>query len=252
MKGNLAACLTKTLAYEGGYVDHPSDPGGATNMGITIKTLSAELGRQATKDQVRNLTRAQAEAIYERRFWRPIRGDDLPLGVDLAAFDYGVNSGPAKSAKDLQRVVGASVDGVVGDKTLKAVALMKPAEVIKGLCARRLAFFQSLAIWKTFGKGWSRRIADVEATALSWVVTKTELRVEATKADRASKQQTTTAVVTGTTGTTGTGVALDQGADLPLVVILIAIAAVAIPLIVRAVINAQRASALAAVANKEA
>jgi lysozyme family protein len=248
MKGNLTACLTKSLAYEGGYVDHPDDPGGATNMGITIGTLSDELGYPATKPQVRNLTRSKAEAIYERRYWRPIRGDDLPLGVDLSAFDYGINSGVSRSAKDLQRVVGAAVDGDLGDQTLKAVARMKPAEVVKAHCGRRMSFVKSLAIWNSFGKGWSRRIADVEATALSWLLTKNELEVEAAKAARTSKQQTTTAVATGTTG--GTGIAIDQGANVPVLVIVIAIAAVAIPLIIRAVIHAQRASALKAVAQE--
>lgn len=248
MKGNLTACLTKSLAYEGGYVDHPDDPGGATNMGITIRTLSEELGYPATKLQVLNLTRAEAQAIYERRYWRPIRGEDLPPGVDLSTFDYGINSGPSRAAKDLQRAVGAEVDGRIGDKTLKAVALIKPAEVVKAHCARRLAFVKSLAIWNTFGKGWSRRIADVEATALSWLLTKTELEVEATKAARTSKRQTTTAVATGTTG--GTGIAIDQGANVSVLIIVIAILAVAIPLIIRAIIHAQRASALKAVAKE--
>lgn len=89
-----AACLSETLAHEGGYVDHPKDPGGATNMGITQAALSDWRDRPVSRFEVRTLTRVEADAIYRARYWNAVRGDDLPPGLDLVAFDGAVNSGP--------------------------------------------------------------------------------------------------------------------------------------------------------------
>jgi len=157
------------LEHEGGYVNHPSDPGGATNMGITIATLSDWRGRPVTKQDVRNLTVAEAGEIYRARYWQPIRGDALPPGVDLAVFDFAVNSGPSRSVSTLQRIVGVAQDGIVGPATLAAVARMPAASVILGLCDARMAFLRSLSTWGTFGKGWTARVNDVRTAALEAV-----------------------------------------------------------------------------------
>lgn len=156
------------LRDEGGYVDHPRDPGGATNYGVTIGTLSAWLGRRATKQDVRDLAIETAMEIYKAQYWDTVRGDDLPAGVDYAVYDYAVNSGPARAARELQRVVGASPDGVVGAMTLQAVRTCgkTPGEIIDALCDRRLAFMKTLKTWSTFGKGWSARVARVRNRAL--------------------------------------------------------------------------------------
>lgn len=159
------------LAHEGGYVDHPRDPGGATNFGITIGTLSNWRGRKVSKREVKELTREEAMQIYKAQYWNTIRADELPMGVDYCCYDYSVNSGPSRSAKELQRVVGASVDGVVGLETLGRIRECgkTPSEIVNEICDRRLRFMQRLDTWPTFGTGWSRRVADVrsKATALA-------------------------------------------------------------------------------------
>lgn len=169
--GNLSACLSITLVHEGGYVDHPKDPGGATNMGITFAVLKKWRGKPITKADVRGLTKAEAERIYSARYWNPLNAELLPWGVDLATFDAGVNSGPSRGAKWLQAAVGVKQDGNVGPETRKAVILAGPKATVQRLCAKRLGFVQGLKTWRTFGKGWARRIADIEARGVAmWLV----------------------------------------------------------------------------------
>lgn len=146
------------LASEGGYVDHPRDPGGATNMGITHRTLAAWRGEKVSKADVRALTRAEALEIYKAQYWDTIRGDQLPAGLDYALFDYAVNSGPGRAAKDLQRVLGVAADGIIGALTLAAIAAAEVKQLILDLCERRWAFVQRLSTFDAFGTGWRRRI----------------------------------------------------------------------------------------------
>jgi len=166
---NFQRSLDLVFSHEGGYVDHPKDPGGATNLGITLKTLSGFRGRTVSKQDVRNLTRDEAAQIYRLQYWNPIKGNDLAPGVDFAVFDYTVNSGAGRAIKDLQRVVGVTPDGAFGLQTLAAVNAMDPRKVINALCDRRLAFLKSLTTWKTFGKGWQRRVDGVRREALAAV-----------------------------------------------------------------------------------
>lgn len=166
-KGNLGACLSVTLKHEGGYVDHPSDPGGATNMGITHGTLAQYRGKLVTKQDVRNLTLTEAERIYEHRYWDPVNGDMLPYGVDLGTLDGAVNSGVSRGAKWLQRAAGVKQDGKIGPVTLRSVAADDGDVIIRKMCGYRLSFVQGLSTWKVFGRGWSRRIADIEAKGVA-------------------------------------------------------------------------------------
>ncbi len=170
MKKNFRAALRLVLAHEGGYVDHPLDPGGATNLGITRRTLAAWRGvspwRKLPKSEVRDLTRREASRIYRARYWDGVLGDKLPGGIDYAVFDYAVNSGVTRAAKALQRVVGARVDGIVGPMTLAAVSRHHPKTIIRRLIARRRDFLQRLRTWNTFGRGWTARVNGVLADAL--------------------------------------------------------------------------------------
>ncbi|GBE44828.1 putative Peptidoglycan domain protein [bacterium BMS3Bbin10] len=170
MKKNFRAGLARVLAHEGGYVDHPLDPGGATNFGITRRTLAAWRGirpwRKLPKSEVRALKRREVAQIYRARYWDAVSGDKLPSGVDYAVFDYAVNSGVARAAKALQRVAGARADGIVGPLTLAAVARHHPKTIIRRLIARRRSFLQRLRTWKTFGRGWTARVNGVLADAL--------------------------------------------------------------------------------------
>lgn len=163
---NFQSCLKFTLRYEGGYVDHPADPGGATNLGITIHTLRKWRGESVTKADVRALTLKEAGQIYKSQYWDTVQGDKLPPGVDLMVFDFGVNSGPSRAAKALQRAVGTRQDGVIGLDTIEAVHARKPADVINAISEIRGGFFRSLKTFKTFGKGWMARNTAVRQAAL--------------------------------------------------------------------------------------
>lgn len=160
--------IREILKHEGGYVDHPRDPGGATNKGITIATFRRYINPNGTKQDLRKLTTAQAVVVYKRQYWDAVMGDDLPSGVDYAVADFAVNSGPSRAAKYLQRVVGAKQDGRIGPETLSRVMVMDRAKVINQLCDDRLAFMKRLKIWPTFKNGWSRRVSEVRALSLRW------------------------------------------------------------------------------------
>lgn len=156
------------LKHEGGYVDHPRDPGGATNMGITQGTLSGWRRRKVTKAEVRDLSVDEALAIYKARYWDTVLGDQLPAGVDYATYDFAVNSGPSRAVKYLQRIVGATADGVAGPMTLQAVEScgLSSAQIVERLCDARLAFMKRLRTWSTFGKGWSARVREVKKVSV--------------------------------------------------------------------------------------
>ena len=157
--------LTAVLKQEGGYSDNPADPGGATMMGITQGTLEAWRGRAVTKAEVRALSRAEAGAIYRKRYWDVIAGDRLPAGLDLALFDFAVNSGPARAIRMIQRHLGVAADGRMGPETLAALEKASPETLIAALSAERLAFLKDLPNFATFGRGWSRRVQDIETAA---------------------------------------------------------------------------------------
>lgn len=166
MRENLSISLKWTLAYEGGYVNHKDDPGGATNKGITQRVYDAYRRRLGQAPQsVRLITNDEVAQIYKDQYWDRVRADDLPTGVDFAVWDYAVNSGVKQAAKDLQRVVGVRVDGVIGELTLAAVEKYDPVDIVTRLCERRLALCKTLKnrktgkkLWPIFGKGWQRRI----------------------------------------------------------------------------------------------
>jgi lysozyme family protein len=163
-----AECVSVVLKHEGGFVDHPRDPGGATNMGITLRTLRDWRGDDSlTADAVRDLTEAEAREIYLARYWNPVRGDELPPGVDLAVFDWAVHGGVGRAARDLQTVLGVTVDGAIGRQTVEAAKRADHAEVIRAVCERRLNHLRSRPHWDAFGRGWERRVRAIEEAALA-------------------------------------------------------------------------------------
>ena len=246
MQANFARVLPLVLEYEGGFTKEKRDPGNWTGGKVGVGELRGTNKGIAAASfptlDIEHMTDAQIAEIYRAKYWVRVRGDDLPSGVDLSVMDGGVNSGPARSVKWLQAVVGETQDGIAGPVTLNAAAKADAPKTIKAHCAKRLGFVRSLAIWNTFGKGWSKRIANVEATALSWVLTKAEMEAEAKKAADKAQQQAGGAVVV-----TGAGTA-DQAAGglsgLPWWGIAIVLVLVAAPLVVRFLINRQRAAAL--------
>lgn len=162
-----AAALAVVLRHEGGFVHHPLDPGGATNLGVTRRTLAAARGRPVSVAEVRALTRTEAAAIYRRLYWTAVKADALPAGLDLSVFDLAVNSGPDRAARLLQRALGMPEDGRVGPRTLAAAASCDPAATVRALARERLRFLSRLKTWKAFGRGWRRRVEDVEAQSLA-------------------------------------------------------------------------------------
>lgn len=167
MRETLTTALDLMFGHEGGYVNNPKDPGGATKYGITHRTLAAHRGvASATPAQVKALSKEEATEIYRRSYWQQSGGDLLPVGIDYMAFDYGVNSGPAQAIKSLQRVIGISADGIVGGQTVAAVNAYQ-GDLIVAYAAERLRFMKTLKTWSTFGRGWQKRVASVEAQATS-------------------------------------------------------------------------------------
>jgi lysozyme family protein len=169
MKCNFDKSLALMLASEGGYVDHPQDPGGMTNLGVTRRSREQWVGRRVSEAEMRELTPASVAPMYKSKYWNSVAGDDLPSGVDYAVFDAAVNSGPGQASKWLQRAVGAVADGAVGPKTLAAVAAMGPEEVLEKLNKQRMVFLQELSTFPTFGKGWTNRVSKVGSEALAMV-----------------------------------------------------------------------------------
>ena len=157
------------LKHEGGYVNHPQDPGGETNMGVTRNAWEEYIGHPAKESAMRNLTVEQIIPFYKRKYWNAVKADNLPSGVNYAVFDAAVNSGPGRAAKWLQEAVGAFPDGAIGPKTLEAVNAMSPADVINAMCDTRQKFLEDLQTFKIFGKGWTRRVSEVREVALNMI-----------------------------------------------------------------------------------
>ena len=166
MDATFDRALSAVLKHEGGYVNHPKDPGGATNRGITLANFRRYVKPCGTVADLKKLTTAQAAVVYRRHYWDAVLGSQLPAGVDYAVFDFAVNSGPKRAAQFLQRIVGAAADGVIGPKTLAAVSAMPPEDIVTALCDARLAWLKRLKTWPTFGKGWAARVAGVRKLAL--------------------------------------------------------------------------------------
>ena len=159
MASNFDTAVALVLEHEGGYSVNPRDPGGETKYGIS-KRAYPEIN-------IASLTIERAKEIYKADYWRPLSADDLPVGVALQVFDFGVNAGVSRSAKLLQRIAGVPDDGKIGPKTIAAIGKMDPSQVISRFTAGRMDHYRSLPTWPTFGKGWTRRTLETEAAALS-------------------------------------------------------------------------------------
>lgn len=168
MNSNFDKCLELLLVHEGGFVNHPQDPGGMTNLGVTKKVWEEWVGHDVNEKEMRNLTLTMVAPLYKRKYWDACRANELVLGLDYCVFDIAVNSGVGRAIKLLQSSVGATPDGGYGSITVALVkkAEQEPEKLIETLCAKRLEFLESLKAFPTFGKGWSRRVAEVKEKAL--------------------------------------------------------------------------------------
>lgn len=237
-------CHIVTAAWEGGWSDHADDPGGKTMFGVTEATWHAWLKKKGRKlIPVRTITRTQALELYFEEYWLVCGADKLATGVNLAVYDASVNSGVSRGRKWLLASIGGT-----------------DVQTVKKICAARLGFMQSLKIWKTFGKGWARRVADVEARGVAWalagasvVTKKAVLQVEREKAASVAKKHhmaagTSGAAAGGSGGALVTPEQTDQLAGYALTGVLVVALLVAAYFLSRSIINRQRAKAYAQVA----
>lgn len=145
----------RLVGHEGGYVNHPNDPGGETNWGVTKRVAQAH----GYHGDMRKLSKTQAQEIAEKSYYKAIRADELDEAIGWQLFDAAYNHGNRNAVKFLQRAVGVNDDGIIGPVTLGAVKAMDKNDVILKFNAERLDFYTRLGTWLTFGRGWARRIS---------------------------------------------------------------------------------------------
>ena len=169
MKVNYDKCLETILHHEGGYVNHPKDPGGETNLGVTKKVYQEHGGTKDMKD----LLVEDVAPIYKKGYWDKMKCDDIPSGLDLCLFDFGVNAGPGRAAKFLQQMIGTVVDGGIGPNTLakleEYIRENGEHEAVKKYQEMRQKYYESLSTFATFGRGWTRRVQETTKLALDLI-----------------------------------------------------------------------------------
>lgn len=153
---NFDKAFDRLLGHEGGFVDHPRDPGGATRWGITQRVARA----YGYAGDMRSFPVTDAKRIARTDYWDAVRADEMPDAVRFDLFDAAYNSGVEQATKWLQRAAGAADDGIIGTKTLHAVWMADPHKLVARFNGHRLRFLTDLKTWPDFGRGWARRIAD--------------------------------------------------------------------------------------------
>ncbi len=158
---NFDRCLAFTMKHEGGgtFTNDPRDPGGATKYGITARTLAAWRHNDHLVDtEVETLGYAEASTIYRVAYWNALHGDDLPRGIDLMIFDFGVNIGQPRAAMILQGILRVTPDGHIGPQTLLAVkGFGDGAGLVETLYHEQLDHYEHLKGWNVYGEGWRNR-----------------------------------------------------------------------------------------------
>jgi len=168
LRDNFIQCLAETLKWEGGFSNHPDDPGGATNFGVIQERYDEyNKDRGQPAKSVKKITKAEVDDIYKRYYWDKVVADSLPSGVDLVVFDFGVNSGPSRAVKYAQKLVGTDEDGVMGPVTIKAIQELSPDLFIRKYMDQRESYLRGLKTFPVFGKGWLRRTTGIRAKGLS-------------------------------------------------------------------------------------
>lgn len=230
MKQLFEAALTRVLAHEGGYTHHPSDPGGPTNWGITLHDARRYWKADASAADVRAMPPDVAAKIYRSHYWDAMRADDLPPGVDYVLFDYGVNSGVGRARRVARRIAGLVGDADrFSDSDIRALCEMDPHGLVTAICAERRRFLRGLKTWPIFGKGWARRVADVEANALAMINDAAISNAASTTATSSSwRLSASRTVATGTAAAVGVGIAGMEWSRSTILIAMALIAALAI------------------------
>jgi lysozyme family protein len=162
------AALQFVLAREGGYVNDPDDPGGATNLGITQRVFDLWRDKHSNpRTSVRHITHMEAAGIYRKEYWEPVRGDELPAPIALSLFDFAVNAGVGRAVETLQEVLKVAADGKFGPVTLAAVKAHDPKSLALSLCEARMAFYRGVIRRRPASKkylhGWINRVNALRA-----------------------------------------------------------------------------------------
>ena len=169
MTGDFKECLALVLKSEGGFVNHPSDPGGMTNLGVTKRVWEEYTGHEADEKVMRSLTPEKVAPLYEQRYWRPTYCEVLPRGLDLLVFSMGINAGPGRSVKLLQSCIGCVADGVIGPRTMELIKSADVTDLIQRYSEARRNYYRSLKTFDVFGKGWLARVDREQAEAINMV-----------------------------------------------------------------------------------
>jgi lysozyme family protein len=160
-------CGDYVLKSEGGYTNNPRDPGGPTNWGITIYDARMYWKKDATAADMKAMPLPVAQGIYKPKYWDALACDQLAPGLDYTVYDYGVNSGIARSGRILRLELGLPQnDWHVTPDVLAAIAKHDPAKLIQAINDERLNFLQHLSTWDEFGKGWGSRVKSVDSISL--------------------------------------------------------------------------------------
>ena len=162
-------CLELVLKSEGGYIDHPKDPGGRTNLGVTQAVWEEWLGHPVSEKDMKALTVEKVAPMYEMKYWRTSYCEKLPQGLNLLVFSMAVNSGSGRSVKLLQRCLGLVEDGVIGAKTMAKIQECSPVDLVERYSATRKAFYEYLKLFPVFGKGWLSRCEKERLEALELI-----------------------------------------------------------------------------------
>lgn len=173
MLSNWDKSFDHVIAHEGGFTNDPRDPGnklpdgraGSTMWGCTQANWEAYVGHKVTQDDMKALKKEDVKPLYKKNYWDAVKGDDLPSGVDYAAFDFAINAGPGASKRMIQRALGVAADGAIGPATMAAIKAANGKEFLQKFSDAKTAFYQSLPTFPTYGKGWLRRVADVQQVA---------------------------------------------------------------------------------------
>lgn len=169
MRENFDTALERVLHHEGGFTNHPRDPGGMTNLGVTQRVWEEWVGHPVDEKAMRALTPGDVAPMYKRKYWDKVRGDEMPEGLDYMLFDTAVNSGPGRAIKLLQACLGVTMDGAIGPKTMAAIKQADQQRLVTDYAKVRLDFLGALPTWDAFGKGWSRRVAEVYTGAYKMI-----------------------------------------------------------------------------------
>ncbi|CAB4132222.1 Peptidoglycan binding domain containing protein [uncultured Caudovirales phage] len=177
MNNNWDKAFELVIAHEGGFTNDQRDPGnhlpdgreGCTMWGCTQANWEKYIGRQVTQEDMKALSKEDVKPLYKRDYWDAVKGDELPAGVDYAAFDFAINAGPSRSRKMIQTALGVTADGAIGPATIAAIKAADGEELLQKFSDAKEAFYRSLPTFATYGKGWLKRVADVQSVAVTMV-----------------------------------------------------------------------------------